>query len=184
MKYQPALFRLAHWSELIKPVGYLLMLTVGLAFFPIPFWAGLLVGLLVGVGAFLRVRSGWVRDTPQCIEVTASGLTVTEKLRVPQSVQWAAVRKVAPDDELCGWRIETPDRVLRFGVAGLTREGMSAIETAIRENSRRYHFEVLEEEVGEEGTAETPAQPGASPNGGPMKPPGNLGVSEGPPSVS
>jgi len=46
MKYQPALFRLAHWTELIKPLGYFLMLTLGLAFFPIPFWAGLLVGLL------------------------------------------------------------------------------------------------------------------------------------------
>jgi hypothetical protein len=49
---------------------------------------------------------------------------------------------------------------------------MSAIEAAIRENSRRYHFEVQEMEVGEEGTTETQAQPGAPTNGGPMKPAG------------
>ncbi len=102
MKYQPALFRVAHWSELIKPVGYLLLLTTGLAFLPIPFWAALLVGIVAGGGAFLRERYHWVHDTARCVEVTSFGLTVTEKCSAPQSVQWAAVSKVASDDELGG----------------------------------------------------------------------------------
>jgi len=158
MKYQPALFRLTHWAELIKPVGYSLLLTFGLAFFPIPFWVALLAGLLVGGSAFLRQRYSWVRDTPQCIEITSMGLTVTEKRNVPKSVQWEAVRRVASDDELGGWRVETADQVLRFGVAGLSREGMSAVEAAIRGNSQSYHFAVSEVDVGEEGTAETQIQ--------------------------
>lgn len=157
MRFQPALFRLAHWSELIKPVGYLLLLSVGLGFFPIPFWVGLSLGFVVGGGTFLRERYLWVRNTPQCIEVTTSGITVTLKLNAPQSVEWVAVRKVAADDELCGWRIETANRVLRFGVAGLTREGMSHIESAIRENAGRYHFELKEEETGDSLPSETSA---------------------------
>jgi hypothetical protein len=184
MKYQPALFRISHWSELIKPGGYLLLLTVGLAFFPFPLWVGLLVGVLVGGSAFFRERFRWVRDTPQCVEVTTLGLTVTAKLSVPQSVAWAAVRKVTSDDELSGWRIETADRILRFGVAGLSRVAMSAIDAAIRENSMRYHFQVQDGKTGELPTAEACAQPGAAPNGGPTKPPSDLGVAEGPPSVS
>lgn len=184
MKYQPALFRPAHWSELIKPVGYLLLLTTGLAFFPIPFWAAPLVGLVVGGGAFLRERYRWVHDTPQCVEVTSLGLTVTEKLSAPQSVQWAGVSKVASDDKFGGWRIETADRVLRFGVAGLSREGMFAIETAIRENWRRYRFEVPEAEAGDEGTTETQARLGASRSGSPIEPPDNSRAAKGPPSRS
>jgi hypothetical protein len=86
--------------------------------------------------------------------------------------------------QLGGWQIETADRVLRFGVAGLSRKEMSAIEKAIRENSGRYHFEVQEVEVGEQASTETPAQIGASTNGGPTKPPANSGVAGRPPSVS
>ncbi len=178
MKYKPALFRLSHWSEIIKPGGYLLLLTVGLAFFPIPFWVGLLVGVLVGGGAFLRERFRWVRDTPQCVEVTSSGLTVTAKLSVPQSAAWTAVRKVTFDDGLCGWRIETANQVIRFGVAGLSRVAMSAIDAAIRENSMRYHFQVQDGETGEMPTAEACAQPDAARNGGPTKPPSHWAVAE------
>jgi len=77
MKYQPALFRLSHWSELIKPVGYLLLLTLGLAFFPIPFWGALLVGVMVGGGTYLRERFRFVQDTPPCIEIRVTGITVS-----------------------------------------------------------------------------------------------------------
>jgi hypothetical protein len=52
------------------------------------------------------------------------------------------------------------DKARRFGVAGLSREGMSAIETAVRENASRYHFEVVELDAAGKDTPAVQAQPG------------------------
>lgn len=146
MKYHSALLRYSHWSEFIKPAGYGLLVALPLGTSLLRPWAALLFGLGVGSTVFLVTRFGFSRRTPRSVELTPVGLTITTKSGAKESVAWDTVRKVSDDDELCGWRIEGPS-VVRFGVAALSREGMSAIEAAIRENAKRHGFQVADDSL-------------------------------------
>lgn len=144
MKYRPSLCY-THWSELLYPGALFLFSAIVLQVFPVPFWAGPVVGFACGATIYVFRRSRDMRASPSCVEVSELGLALTTQPNAPQFIQWNSVRKVTYNDEQFTWRIEASGGTTRFSVAGFSGRSWLGIDTAFREQSRKHKFLVVDE---------------------------------------